>query len=1113
MRLKNTGKGLLAACLIGCLSIAMPLRAGTSVTELFISEYIEGSGFNKAIEIYNGTGFAKDLAQDSMTLEIYFNGNSSAGQTINLMGTLIDGDVFVIAHGQADSAILSEADQTTNSLSFNGDDAIVLKKNGVVIDVIGQVGFDPGSEWGTGNVSTQNNTIRRKIDVCGGDTDETNVFDPAPEWDGFPNNTLDGIGSHTVNCEPPNGIQVTCGGPINTTSGQMLVHMVSALDIDGTIVDIQIASVDPLPLAAPITIENVVPAAMVGGTATAEVHVPDTYPIGSYDLTIRAINNDAVAEIGECILQLGVAGVRTIAEIQGSPATQGPGGESPVAGAIIQTTGVVTALKIDGFFIQMAPGDGDPETSDGIFVYTQSAPTVALGDEVQVNGEVIEFFGLTEFSNGPTVQVLNSGLPLPPPIPLTSTFPDPNQAVRQLETVESMLVSMANGLVTTPGRLSFGINNFYAVADGTLRNLREPGLEEPDFPDLPLFDNNPEAIRIDFDQLTSAVRGVPSHPVAGQTFTAAGPLEYRFGDFRLLADDSFSITGSTAAIPVRDAQAGEFTIASFNMQFLETSNVTKIQKASLAIRNVLKAPDIVAMQEVVDQAALDALATQIGTDDPSLNYTAVVPADSDGFAQEVAYLLKDTVSNTTFSEFGIGLTYPNADEGCNAETLHNRPPYILDCTVTPPGGQAYDITIINLHLRSLSGIDDTGTNGERVRMKRFLAARTLAEHIEMLQTADPAKRILIVGDYNAYQFTDGLVDVLGIIAGDPSIDLIESSTYPEILTRPLRRLGTLLKATEQYSFVFGKNAQQLDHMLATDNFGCDISGYTVGRLNADFPATIFGNDAMVPERTSDHDPPLLYIQTASNPLPGIVISDASSIEGTGSNTQTVTFTVNLCSTSMQTVSVDWTLVPATAQPGSDFIDAMGTVTFDPGSTEETVQIDIVADADKEALEFFLINLDNPQNAVIVDPEGRGNIINDDAVDPLGLDIISSILRTPGESGLRAWPNGGTGEGTYGFQWVDVSPMPTLMFDPNVNPVVIEMGHPLPAAFRVMVTDALGNSTGGTTILGDTVPILAPIWGTDAPNFEFDNDSVFTVKDWISILNFSQQKDNAYPCDN
>lgn len=78
-----------------------------------------------------------------------------------------------------------------------------------VVDAIGEVGFDPGSEWGSGDTSTQNNTIRRQPSVCQGDTDETDPFDPSSEWDGFAQNTFTGLGSHSVTCGTASGLFIS----------------------------------------------------------------------------------------------------------------------------------------------------------------------------------------------------------------------------------------------------------------------------------------------------------------------------------------------------------------------------------------------------------------------------------------------------------------------------------------------------------------------------------------------------------------------------------------------------------------------------------------------------------------------------------------------------------------------------------------------------------------------------------------------------------------------------------------------------------------------------------------------------------------------------------------
>ena len=82
--------------------------------------------------------------------------------------------------------------------ALNGDDAVALYHGATLIDVIGQVGTDPGSEWGTDVVSTQDNTLRRMDTVCVGDVNDGDAFDPSGEWLGFAQNTFDGLGTHSV---------------------------------------------------------------------------------------------------------------------------------------------------------------------------------------------------------------------------------------------------------------------------------------------------------------------------------------------------------------------------------------------------------------------------------------------------------------------------------------------------------------------------------------------------------------------------------------------------------------------------------------------------------------------------------------------------------------------------------------------------------------------------------------------------------------------------------------------------------------------------------------------------------------------------------------------------
>ncbi len=199
MRRRKTRSSLAVVTVLAMLMALLPVTAASAAAvDLFISEYIEGSSFNKAIEIYNGTGGAVDLAAGSYTLELYSNGSPTVSQSVALSGSIADGDVFVLAHASADAAILAEVDLINSSvINFNGDDAVVLRKDGGVIDAFGQIGFDPGSQWPGGG---QDDTLRRAETICAGDTNADDAFDASAEWVTFAINTFNGLGSHTANC-------------------------------------------------------------------------------------------------------------------------------------------------------------------------------------------------------------------------------------------------------------------------------------------------------------------------------------------------------------------------------------------------------------------------------------------------------------------------------------------------------------------------------------------------------------------------------------------------------------------------------------------------------------------------------------------------------------------------------------------------------------------------------------------------------------------------------------------------------------------------------------------------------------------------------------------------
>src|SRR5207245_9833845 len=135
-----------------------------------------------------------------------------------LIGVIQPGGTWVVAPTDASAELKAKSNQTfgTSAFWFDGNDAVALTHNCSAIDIIGQIGYDPGEEWGAGLTSTRDNTLRRKASVAAGDTDGTDAFDPSLEWDGFPVDTFDGLGS--VGAPPVNEpVSIACTSDLTTT--------------------------------------------------------------------------------------------------------------------------------------------------------------------------------------------------------------------------------------------------------------------------------------------------------------------------------------------------------------------------------------------------------------------------------------------------------------------------------------------------------------------------------------------------------------------------------------------------------------------------------------------------------------------------------------------------------------------------------------------------------------------------------------------------------------------------------------------------------------------------------------------------------------------------------
>jgi predicted extracellular nuclease len=563
---------------------------------------------------------------------------------------------------------------------------------------------------------------------------------------------------------------------------------------------------------------------------------------------------------------------------------QGSGFSSPLEGQLVSTDAdVVTALAPDGFFMQTPAGlsDGDIDTSDGIFVFTGGPPAVAVGDLVDVLGSVQEFFGFTEFGFGATVTVVGSAT-VPQPVAFDVSVPSPDPLAPscgiEFECYEGMLVEIAQGTVTGPNQ-RFGsdpVAEVHIVARNG-RAFREPGIEFPGIPGYPEWDGNPEVFELDPDKL-----GLPNQIIpAGSTFSAVGVLGFEFGGYEIWPS-SLTVVPAPLPVAVRARQPGELTVGTLNLfrlfddiddpadgdrddAVVSTAEYQRrLAKFSAYIREVLDSPDILAVQEAEKLGVLEDLAARIEGEDASVVYSAHLVEGNDVGTIDVGFLVRDHITVDAVTQLGKDETFVNPIT-LQDDILHDRPPLLLEGSSQLEFG-SYPIAVMTVHNRSLGGID--GSEGLRVRVKRLRQAESIADKVQALQTADPGVRLIVLGDFNAFEFTDGYVDAVGVIAGDfdPAESLVcsEAVCLGDLVTPDLENRVLGIQAAERYSFIFGGSGQVLDHALTSVGLAAEVAGAEYGRGNADAAVDLINDDGSVepanlPLRSSDHDGLVVYV--------------------------------------------------------------------------------------------------------------------------------------------------------------------------------------------------------------------------------------------------------------
>ncbi len=534
--------------------------------------------------------------------------------------------------------------------------------------------------------------------------------------------------------------------------------------------------------------------------------------------------------------------------------------------------GVVTAVKADGFYMQDPSPDSDNGTSEGIFIFTAAPPSVKIGDEILVSGKVSEFYpggiatgnlSVTEIKN-PRIAKIKAGYPLPTPVVIGrgGRVPPPqvikggneeyNPDTNDLdfyESMEVMLVQVNQAVVVGP------TNDYKETAiladdgkDAGLRTLRGGILiRQEDF--------NPERIIID-DLLTK----LPDFNV-GDSFDQpiTGILDYSFGNFKLELTKTPSFQpGQLTKEIAPDPKPDELSLASMNVQNLDPGDgKTRFDEYARLIVNNLRTPDIISLDEIQDNNGLtDDLVT-----DASQTYRMLIDAVKSAGGPTYDYRDIPPERNQDGGEPGgnirvgflfrtdRGIHFIDRGKGGAADTVgikagSNGPELTLNPGRIEPNNPAFSnsrkplvgefligdhkIFLIGVHLNSKGGnspifgrYQPPVLSSEKQRIKQAEVIRTFIDTILQL---DEQANILVLGDFNDFQF---------------------STTLKQLTQNGLENLVLTLPENQQYSYVYDGNSQVLDQLVASHSLAERLSFYNAIHVNAEFA---FNN------RLSDHDP-------------------------------------------------------------------------------------------------------------------------------------------------------------------------------------------------------------------------------------------------------------------
>jgi len=588
--------------------------------------------------------------------------------------------------------------------------------------------------------------------------------------------------------------------------------------------------------------------------------------------------SDAQARSSSAAITLTVEGpLEAIHDIQGASHI------SPFANQVVSTNGIVTAIATNGFWMQDPSPDASDATSEGVFVFTSSAPHVDVGDAVHVNARVQEFrpggatsgnLTTTELAS-PAVTVVSQGNALPAPtivgtggrippntvieddassgdVETSGVFDPQNDGLDFWESLEGMRVQLNDAVAVGPTN-AFGETQIVGDdgANAGLRTARGGLLAQPD-------DFNPERVVVD-NQLVS----MPSMNVGDHyTDPIVGVLDYNFGNFFVHATQPVGavhdgVTPETTAPQGTD----ELAVGTFNVENLAPSDPqAKFDRlASLIVHN-LQAPDILSVEEVQDNSgatdngvvAADGTLTKLvaaisAAGGPSYQWREIDPVNDEDGGQPGGNIrqvfLFRTDRGVSFVDRAGG-TSTNADDvlgsGSSARLLYS--PGRIDPTSSawqdsrkPLAGEfmfeGHHLFVIANHFNSKGGDDPLeGRDQPPIQVtaaQRHEQAQVVHDFVAKILAADPSADVVVDGDLNDFEFSD----TVSILKANVLTDLID--------TLPLN---------ERYSYVFEGNSQTLDHVLLSQALETRPFAFDVVHVNAEFA-----------DQASDHDPSVVRL--------------------------------------------------------------------------------------------------------------------------------------------------------------------------------------------------------------------------------------------------------------